>query len=263
MTGSRDLMFHRLAPIYDLVYDGKDYEGETKRLIGWATRFGRPNPTSWLDVACGTGRHLRFLQRRFDVVGVDASADMLRLARDRLPGVRLVRADMRSFDLGREFDVLSCLFSAIGHLPSEAALGRAFANFARHLRPGGVALIEPWIDPPNFRPGHLHLVTKELPDVRIARLSHAARRGPRSLIAYHYLIGRAGRGVEYCVERNLGLMVGKNRMLGLARAAGLRPRLLPRGLTPGRAVLVAVKPRERPLRTPHRPGETRNAVRIR
>ncbi len=145
-------MYRDLAVYYDRIYSKKPYRAQTAVLVRLARRFGRSGGRRWLDVACGTGRHLEYLRREFEVTGVDLSGTMLRLARRRLPGVRLVRADMRSFALGERFDVVSCLFSAIGYLRNEREIRQAFRAFASHLLPGGVLLIEPWIAPGQVPP---------------------------------------------------------------------------------------------------------------
>jgi SAM-dependent methyltransferase len=236
-------MFHRLAALYDLQYAQKDYEGEVGRLTQLFRRYGRSGGDRWLDVACGTGRHLELLRRSFQVTGVDGSADMLRVARRRLPGVRLIHADMRSFRAPGPFDAVSCLFSAIGHLPDERSLQRTYENFARHLVPGGVAFIEPWIDPANFRSGSVHLVSATDSDPVLARMAYSRRRGPHSVIDYHFLVGTKGRGIETIVERDTGLLVSPARQLALLTRAGLRPRFLAKGFSTGRGLLVATKPR--------------------
>jgi SAM-dependent methyltransferase len=236
-------MFRELARYYDLLYSGKNYRAEVAGLIALARCYGRSNGRDWLDVACGTGRHLEYLREKYSVVGVDLSPDMLAIARRRLPRADLYRGDMRSFHLRRQFDVVSCLFSAIGHLPNEREVGRAFANFARHLKPGGVALVEPWLTPEIFRGGHVHLVSAEAPGIRIARLSFARRLGRRSRIDYHYLIGREGQGVRSLVETSIEPLISLPRLVELMRAAGLRPRVLARGPLTGRGLLLGVKPR--------------------
>ncbi len=234
-------MFHELAPVYDEIYSTKDYRAEAGRLEDLVRRFGPARPRSWLDVACGTGRHLAFLRRRFEVAGVDASPEMLRLARRRLPGVPLALGDMRSFRLDRSFDVVTCLFSAIGHLTSEAEVARTFANFARHLNPGGVALVEPWIDPAEYRSGHLHLVTQATEGRVIVRLAYSRRRGNRSLVRYEYLVGDRGRGIRHWGETDVGLLVPRRRLVDLMGRAGLKARLVTRGLTTARGLVVGRK----------------------
>jgi SAM-dependent methyltransferase len=59
-----------------------------------------PGPGTAVDVGCGTGLHAAVLAaRRFRVLGLDYSADQLRVARDRLP---VVRADGRALPLARK-----------------------------------------------------------------------------------------------------------------------------------------------------------------
>ncbi|MGI0129370.1 MAG: class I SAM-dependent DNA methyltransferase [Thermoplasmata archaeon] len=243
------LMFHQLAEYYDSLVAEKDYVGEVECLERLAERFGRSRGRAWLDVACGSGRQLELLRRKHTVVGVDLSAQMLRGARRRLPETRLVRADMRSFRLEGSFDVVSCLFSAVGHLRTERDLQRAFTNFARHLKPGGVAIVEPWIDPEDFRPGYLHLVTGGNSGHSIARMAFSSRRGGRSMIRYHYLVGEPGRGVRHLEETDVGLLVPRKRLVGLMKSAGLETRFVKHGLTSGRGLLIGrkrVRAREAP-----------------
>ena len=113
---------------------------------------GIPDGSTWLDVACGTGEHLRFLDPYYAVAGLDASSAMLRVARRKLPHVTFHEEDMSRFSLNSSFDVISCLFSAMGYLPDEDGLIAAIHRMARHLRPGGLLLIEPALDPDHVAP---------------------------------------------------------------------------------------------------------------
>ncbi len=175
---------------------------------------------------------------------------MLRIARRRLPSIRLRRGDMRTFALHETFDVVSCLYSAIGHLRSEAELARTFRNLARHLKPGGVCFVEPWFDPALFRSGFVQLVSHSGPSGAVARMAVSRRRGRRSVVHYEYLVGHPRRGVEHFAEDAVGLMVPRERLLQLMARAGLRPRFLARGLTPGRGLLIGRKPRSTARRRP-------------
>jgi len=111
-------VFENTAQVYDLIYEfnGKDYRTESE-VIEQLIRLRAPGAKTLLDVACGTGGHLVHLRQPFDVAGLDLDEGMLDIARRRLPGVELVNGDMRSFDLGRKFDAVVCLFSSIGYLP--------------------------------------------------------------------------------------------------------------------------------------------------
>ena len=92
-----------------------------------------------LDAACGTGRHTAELVRLgHRVMGVDASPEMLAVARARLPG-----ADLRAGELTRlpvadaSVDTVVCALALV-HVPD---LGAALAEFRRVLRAGGHLVI--------------------------------------------------------------------------------------------------------------------------
>src|SRR3954470_16047880 len=104
-------MYQRFAAVYDAIYSFKKYAEEAEKLKEIA--FSRsPNAKTWLDVACGTGTHIEYLKTDFKCTGVDLSEDLLKLAREKHADVEFLAGDMRTFDLGRQFDVVSCLFGA-------------------------------------------------------------------------------------------------------------------------------------------------------
>jgi ubiquinone/menaquinone biosynthesis C-methylase UbiE len=234
-------MYADLAKYYDTQYSSKDYPTEVRRLEALARRYGRSGGTTWLDVACGTGKHLEILRRRHACAGVDASPEMLRIARRRLPGIPLHRGDMRTFRLGRTFDVVTCLFSAIGHLTSERDIRKTFATLARHLKVGGVAIVEPWVLPSKARPGHVSMRTCQDPDFTLVRLAYSKVRGRMTVIRYFYLIGEPGRGIRFLEETDRGLMVDAHRLQSLMKNSGLIPHFLARGFTSERGLLVGIK----------------------
>src|ERR1044071_3886036 len=120
------------AEIYDLLYasgiDGKDYSAEAGRIADLVRR-GRPHSRTLLDVACGTAEHARYLSEvhGFEVDGVDLSPEMIARARAKCPRGRFDIADMTNFHLGRRYDVVLCLFAAIGHVVTLPRLREALA----------------------------------------------------------------------------------------------------------------------------------------
>jgi ubiquinone/menaquinone biosynthesis C-methylase UbiE len=90
------MSYGRSARWYDTIYSFKDYAAEADSLRALLAQH-RPGARRLLDVACGTGEHLRHLRAHFAVEGIDASPDMLAIARAKLPGMPLHLADMRSF----------------------------------------------------------------------------------------------------------------------------------------------------------------------
>jgi trans-aconitate methyltransferase len=86
-----------------------------------------------LDVACGTGEHTKFLKQPYAVDGVDLNEDYLRAARLKSPSGNYTSADMTQFTLSRTYDVVTCLFSAIGMVRTFERVERAIVCMARHL----------------------------------------------------------------------------------------------------------------------------------
>jgi SAM-dependent methyltransferase len=218
------------AQIYDLLYEGmKDYHAEAEQVHQRIQRHSQLTGRSLLDVACGTGQHLACLQSRYRVEGLDADPGMLAVAAERLPGVPLHQADMRDFDLGRQFDVVTCLFSAIGYMTTIRDLRRAIRSMARHLRPGGLLIVEPWFTPDRWQPGRAAAIFVDLPELKIARMNVSRTRGRVSILDFHYLIARPN-GVERFRERfNLGLF-SQSEYRSAFEAVGLTVELDPEGL---------------------------------
>jgi SAM-dependent methyltransferase len=233
------IMQRQSAQFYDLLYEGmKDYQAEAEQIHERIQRHSESTGGgSLLDVACGTGQHLARLQSHYRVEGLDADPGMLAIAARRLPGVPLHQADMRDFDLGRRFDVVTCLFSAIGYRTTIRDLRRAIRSMALHLRPGGLLIVEPWFTPDQWRPGRAAAIYVDLPELKIARMNVSQTRGRLSILDFHYLVARPS-GIERFRERfNLGLFT-VSEYRSAFEAGGLSVELDPVGLM-GRGLYVA------------------------
>jgi len=118
-----------------------------------ATRCGGPV----LEVGCGTGRVLIPTARAgLEVTGIDSAATMLAGCRRRLQEdaddvrsrVMLVQADMREFDLGREFRLITLPFRPFQHLLTVDDELACLGTLHRHLTDDGrliLDLFNPWL----------------------------------------------------------------------------------------------------------------------
>jgi SAM-dependent methyltransferase len=230
-------MFSKTARYYDKIYQSmKDYGAEADRLTDFIHAYCRAPGKRLLDVACGTGLHLSYLKQFFVAEGLDIDGALLAMARQRNPDIPLHQADMTDFDLGCPFDIVTCLFSAIGYVKTFDNLSRAVQCMARHLIPGGVLLIEPWFTPATWHPGHVGARFIDEPDLKIARINTSRVEGRLSSLDMHYLIGTP-EGIEYYVERHeLGLFT-LDEMTQVMTHGGLEVTYDEEGLT-GRGLFI-------------------------
>lgn len=224
-----EVMYKRSAHVYDWIYESRfDYRASADDLRQ-IVQQRMPGAKSWLDVACGTGLHLGYLTQHYEVQGMDLSPEMLAVAKQRLPHVPLVQADMLSFDLGRSFDVVSCLFSSIGYMQDTPHLMQAVSAMARHLTPGGVVLVEPWLAPDQWTDGHISADFVDQPEIKLARMNRSRREGKMSRLELHHLV-LTTEGADYFVEDHELFMFTDEEYRDAFLAAGLRVEHIDGGL---------------------------------
>jgi SAM-dependent methyltransferase len=104
-----------------------------------------------LEVGCGTGRILIPTARAgVDIVGLDLSPHMLRICQQRLldepaavqSRVRLHQADMRNFDLGQTFSLVTLPFRPFQHLTTVADQLACLRALHRHLADEGRLILD-------------------------------------------------------------------------------------------------------------------------
>ena len=130
--------FTSLASIYDEIMQDVPYAAwvdfalREAALRGWSG--GRV-----LELGCGTGNATRLLEERgLEVVAVDASPEMLAVARGKLTRAVLVAGDMRDVDLRGRFTLALGVFDVVNNLLADDDLPRVAARVLGQLTPGGV-----------------------------------------------------------------------------------------------------------------------------
>ena len=238
----KDRLYHELSPYYDLIYASKDYEGEARSYVRRIEQHKRSSGKDLLEVACGTGRYLEFFARDFTCTGLDLSPAMLSVARKRVKGAELVRGDMLTMKLGRQFDVVACLFSSIGYVRGRENLRRTIGNFGDHLVPGGVLLIAPWLRREDYKVGMPHLQTYESEDIKIARAAVSRLEGRNvSLIDFHWMIAEKDKPVRHVDDDVHELtMHTHEEVMDAMSEAGIRGRFI-KGRKGSRGLYLGVK----------------------
>ena len=241
---TKQAIYKGKARYYDLIYSWKDYRKESEKIKQLVRRFKKSKGKDLLEVACGTGKHAKYLKDHFSILATDLNKNMLAIARRNVKGVSFREANMLNLNLRQQFDVVLCLFSSVGHAKTSTNLKKAISNFAQHLKRGGVLVIEPWVTGSAYKEGIPHLTVYKSPTIDIARLHVSKRSGNISVMDMHYLVGER-KGVTHFIDRQeLGLFEIKDT-LKFMRDAGLVSKYLKESLFTrrwkGRGLYIGVK----------------------
>ncbi len=239
-------MYNQSAEIYDALYIdgiGKDYEKDAETIKA-IIRSLNPEAKTILDVACGTGEHARYLHTEFEIDGIDKEKRFVEIASKKLPQCNFTEADMKSFSLGKRYDVVQCLFSAIAYLTSFEELTAALRCFREHLRDGGIIVIEPFIERDVWKASSSGTTVVETADKKITRDHLTVEIGLTTCLQFEFTVEHLEQGergesrVERFREEHHVALFNRDEILDCFAAAGLAAAYDEEGLS-GRGLYVA------------------------
>ena len=139
--------FYANARAYDIAFGDRDYADEC-RFLEWCWRaHGATTERSFLELACGPGRHAQqFARLGWRAVGLDLSEDMLIYA-DEVARPAGVLVDWRignmvDYSLPEPVGLVGCLMESLTHLVTNEEVVTHLRAVARSLVSGGVYVIE-------------------------------------------------------------------------------------------------------------------------
>ncbi|WP_322200247.1 class I SAM-dependent DNA methyltransferase [Acutalibacter intestini] len=129
------------SQFYDELTANAEYPRRAAYFRQLLQKFGHPFGLT-LDLACGTGSLTLELHRLgIDVYGVDASVEMLSIAREKCleagADILFLRQRMQDLDLFGTVNTIVCSLDSINHLQGKREVQRAFERAALFLEPGG------------------------------------------------------------------------------------------------------------------------------
>lgn len=189
--------FFDLAEYYDAIYyDADTYEAESRLVSSLIEKHIRTPTRRLLDIACGTGTHIKYFRGRYNVSGLDLSPQMLQIAKEQHPDVHFYNLNLVDFEIDQSFDVLLCLYGSIGFVGSKQNLTLALRTFAKHVAPGGVLVLTPWSNTSDFKE-RIVSETRRYQGFQVSRMEKISRGANGTVdIEYHYLIGK-DLSIEY------------------------------------------------------------------
>ena len=118
-------------------------KNQTDKQVQFLTKQLNPDGTI-LDLACGTGRHtVPLSQQGFNMVGLDVSAKLLKIAKERGRRGQLVRADMQFLPFKSEaFAAAVSMDTSIGYLASKSDDAQSLNELHRVLRQESTVVVD-------------------------------------------------------------------------------------------------------------------------
>lgn len=132
------------SPYYHLLYKNRD-ENEARRVLDRMLQaLALPSGARVLDLACGKGRHARYLaEQGFDVIGLDISDASIAFARQfEHERLAFYQHDMRQPFRVNYFDAVVNFFTSFGYFQHDRDHLMTLKNVAKNLRPGGLFLLD-------------------------------------------------------------------------------------------------------------------------
>ncbi len=95
-----------------------------------------------LELGCGSGNlgH-RLVQANFNYLGLDLFPEMLTIAREEFPNIKVQQGDMRSFELNTEFDVIIISGRSFCYLNTNKDVFQCLIHVFNHLKSDGIIIL--------------------------------------------------------------------------------------------------------------------------
>jgi len=98
---------------------------------------------------------------------------MMDIAREKIPEMEFITGDMKKLDLKHEFDVITCLFSAINYHTSLEELENTLKLFYDHLKDGGILIFDLGFCTENWEEGRMFVDAAVEGNLQLARISQS------------------------------------------------------------------------------------------
>lgn len=136
------MMYSHFALIYDELMSNAPYD-KWVDFVRESCRHYNVNGKKALDLGCGTGTLTALLsQAQFEMTGVDVSAEMLAIARQKTEHVRFFEQNMTELDLGEQFDIVLIFCDSLNYVTSETDVMTTFERVYQHLAHDGLLLFD-------------------------------------------------------------------------------------------------------------------------
>lgn len=141
------MSYNIFAKYYDHLTENVDYKVRSDYISNFLTMYGIKDGLL-LDLACGTGQmSILFAQKGYDVIGIDASPDMLckaqgNVAMTGMQPILFLCQQMEQINLYGTIRACICTLDSINHLTSKEAVSATFQRVSLFMEQGGIFVFD-------------------------------------------------------------------------------------------------------------------------
>jgi SAM-dependent methyltransferase len=185
--------FNLYAKYYDLLYQDKDYEADVEYILSLITRNASLVSKQILDLGCGTGTHAAiFSDKGYCVDGVDISSQMISRAKVNFganPKLNFSEGDITSFNVKKEYDIVTSLFHVMSYQNSNDAILSSFQTASKHLKKDGLFIFDFWYGPGVLtNPPVIREKKLENDEIKVKRIATPIMHNERNVVDVNYEI---------------------------------------------------------------------------
>lgn len=132
--------YEKFAEVYDSVMRDKFYQDYYQFVTEILKEQGL-EPKTILELACGTGKLAKiFLDKGYNIEGLDISKNMLRVAKKK--GLKVHQGNMVDFKLKKKYDLILCIFDSLNYTQEQSELHQCFKSVKKHLSQDGLLIFD-------------------------------------------------------------------------------------------------------------------------
>lgn len=140
------MSYTSFASVYDALTKNVDYEKRAGYIMDILSEYNIKDGLL-LDLACGTGSlSVEFSKAGFEVIGTDASADMLTRAQTKAyeneQNILFLCQNMEETDLYGTVRAIVCSLDSINHLKDFEAVNKTFSKLKNFIDNGGIMVFD-------------------------------------------------------------------------------------------------------------------------
>ena len=138
-SNNKDKVYQSYDKMFNWFDEHRSRDLFEKSYLDLAISYLKPE-AKILDLGCGMGDPIGkyFIDKGYQLTGVDGSSKLIDLAKNRFPQAEFMVGDMRKISLKEKFDSIIA-WNSFFHLPKEDQR-LMFKIFENHINPGGILM---------------------------------------------------------------------------------------------------------------------------